>query len=139
MLRLDKKSHKSTLSNASLTSFVLLNTEYRMSRITGLEVGDMERRQESSLPRQFVAAISETTSAFPVTELRRLTNQMRLLAVLTNERAAYLMTERAVSCTLEKCDSRRLKIILKWPMVCISTPALFLITCAREVRASSPC
>lgn len=54
-------------------------------------------------------------------------------------RSTYLMTERAVSWTLEKCDSRRLKIILKCPMVCISTPALFLITCAREVRASSPC
>ena len=53
--------------------------------------------------------------------------------------SAYLMTDMAVSWTLEKCDSRRLKIILKCPMVCISTPALFLITLAREVRASSPC
>ena len=31
------------------------------------------------------------------------------------------MTDMAVSWTLEKCDSRRLKIILKCLMVCIST------------------
>ena len=72
---MERISEKQTLSNASLTILVLLKTAYKMSRMTGLEVGDMARRQESSLPRQFVAAISETTSALPVTELRRLTNQ----------------------------------------------------------------
>ena len=40
-------------------------------------------------------------------------NEMTVLRVFTNRIAAYLMTEIAVSWTLENWDSRRLKIILK--------------------------